>query len=316
MRSLLFPFLAVAVIATAAPVAPDAPLVEDKGVKVEAIDVEANLTRIPEARRNELRTTYDRVAAVVDSIFITRSAAERARSRGLDKDPVVQRRMQQVAEEVLAEAYWRSLEKEAAATNLEQRARELYIADKSKFISPEMVYVQHILVGLNARTRDMARKRAEEAYARLKAGEDFMAVAATYSDDPEKSLNKGDLGFNPPAKFLPPLRAQIAKMSKKGDISPIVETEHGFHVVRFVERYAERQLTFDEVKKTLIAKERERLVKQKVDAALLEIRSSPTAYVHRENVEALVIPIDPAIIKKAVEAQEAFGKALEAQKAK
>ena len=103
-------------------------------------------------------------------------------------------------------------------------------------------------------------------------------------------------------------------MSKKGEISPIVETEHGFHVVRFVERYAERQLTFDEVKKALIAKERDRLLKQKVDAALLGMRSSPTAYVHRENVEALVAPIDPKVMQEAVRAQERFGEALEAQK--
>jgi peptidyl-prolyl cis-trans isomerase C len=316
MRQFLFPFVAVAAIATAAPIASDAPLVEDKGVKVDALDVEANLTRIPEVRRGEFRTSYGRIASVVDGVFIARSAAEKARALGLDKDPIVQRRMQQVQEEVLAEAYWRSLEKEAFAVDLEQRVREQYLVDKAKFVSPEMVYVQHILVGLGGRTRDMARKRAEEAGAKLKAGEDFLAVAATYSDDPEKTLNKGDLGFQPPAKFLPPLRSQVAKMSRKGEISPIIETEHGFHIMRFVERQPERQLGFDDVKKELVAKERERLAKQRVDAAVLQMRSSPTAKAYRENVEALVVPIDPRVIENAVKAQEALGKALEAQKAK
>lgn len=295
---------------------PDAPLVEDKGIKVDALDVEAALMRIPEERRADFRTSYDRVLGVVDSVFVTRTFAEKARALGLDRDPVVQRRLQQVQEDILADAYGRTLQKEALAVNLEQRAHELYLADKPKFVAPEAVHVQHILIGLNARTREMARVRAEEAYAKLKAGEDFLAVAARYSDDPEKSLNKGDLGFNRPAKFVPPLREQIAKMSRKGDISAPVESEFGYHIVKFIERQPTETLSFEAVKKGLMAAEREKILKQKFDAAVTEVRSSPTAIAHRENVEALVVPIDDATMKRALEAQEALGKAFEAKKAK
>jgi parvulin-like peptidyl-prolyl isomerase len=208
------------------------------------------------------------------------------------------------------------LQKEALAVNLEQRARELYLLDKAKFVVPEAVHVQHILIGPGWRTREMARARADEACAKLKAGEDFLAVAATYSDDPEKSLNKGDLGFNPPSRFVPAVRDQIAKMTRKGEISAPVESEYGYHIIRFLERQPAQALPFEAVNKGLMANEREKLVKQKLDAAVTEVRSSPTATAHRENVEALVVPIDDATMKRALEAQEAFGKALEARKAK
>ena len=309
-------FAGVLGFAHAAPPPPDAPLIEDKGIKVDALDFEANLMRIPDARRADFRTSYDRVAGVVDSVFVTRSFAGKARSRGLDKDPMVQRRLQLAQEEILADAYLRTVQKEALAVNLEQRARELYLADKAKFVTPEAVYVQHILIGLNGRTREMARARADEAYAKAKAGEDFLALAAIYSDDPEKSLNKGDLGFNPPAKFVAPLRDQIAKMSRKGEVSVPVETDYGYHIVRFIQRTPAEALPFEAVHKQLVAAERERLVKQKLDAAILEVRSSPTVVVHLKNVEALVVPIDDVVMKNALEAQQALGKALEASKTK
>ncbi len=302
-------------IAAAAP-PPDAPLVEDRNIRVDALDFEAAMLRIPPEKRADFRVSYDRVTSVVDNIFVARSFAEKARALGLDKDPVLLRRVQQVQEELLAAAYAENLQKQALGANLEQRAHELFLADKAKFVAPETVHVEHILVGLNGRTREMAKARADEAYAKLQAGQDFAAMVAAYSDDPDKSIGKGDLGFTRPEGFVKPVREQIAKMGRKGEVSPPVESQYGYHIIRFVGRQSARPLPFEAVKKGIMASEREKVVKQKVDAAVTEVRSSPTAVAHRENVEALVVPIDDAVLKKGFEAQDAFARALEEKKAK
>ena len=286
---------------------PDAPLIEDKGIRVDVLDFDAAMMRIPPDKRGDFRLSYDRITSVVDNVFITRSFAEKARALGLDKDPVVRRRLQQVQEDVLANEYLRTLEKQATG-NLEQRAYELYLADKEKYVRPEAVHVQHILVGLKGRTKEMAKVRADEAYAKAKAGESFDALIAEYSDDPEKSVNKGDLGLKVPAGFVPPVREAIAKLNRKGDISPPVESDYGYHVVRLVEREPAHQASFDEVKKGLVAAQREKVVKQKIEAAVLDVRSSPTAVGHRENVEALVVPVDDSVLKRALEAQDALAR--------
>lgn len=294
------------------PPPPDAPLVEDKGIKVDALDVEAAMLRIPPEKRGDFRTNYDRVAGIVDNVFVTRTFAQRARAEGLDKDPLVMRRVQQIQEDFLANEYLKNLQKEALSANLEQRARELYIADKDRYVAPETVHVQHILIGPKWRTHEMAKARADEALAKIKAGEDFLAVAAAYSDDPEKAVNKGDLGFKQPAGFVPPVRDAIAKMTRKGEVSEPIESEYGYHIIKFLQREPPKLVPFEAVQKGLVANERERVLKMKIDAAITEVRSSPTAVAHRENVEALVVPIDEAAMKRAIENQEALIKQHEA----
>ena len=76
-----------------APLPPETPLVVDGKVTVDAADFEGNILRIPDEKRAGFRMSYDRVAAVVDNVFVTRSVAQKARDAGLDRDPAVQARL-------------------------------------------------------------------------------------------------------------------------------------------------------------------------------------------------------------------------------
>jgi hypothetical protein len=51
--------------------------------------------------------------------------------------------------------------------------------------------------------------------------------------------------------------------------------------------------------------ERERLKKQRVEALIAQVRSSSSVVVHRENVEKLVVPIDPAVLERALQEKSA-----------
>src|SRR5688572_24905838 len=87
------------------PLPPDTPLVVDGNVRVEAADFEGGILRVPAERRTGFRISYDRVMAVVDNVYVTRSMAQKARDAGLDADPAVQARMRQVQDAFLAELY-------------------------------------------------------------------------------------------------------------------------------------------------------------------------------------------------------------------
>lgn len=284
--------------AAAKSVAPELPLIVDGAVVVDAADFEGNLLRIPEDRRGQARTSYDTVATIVDGIYVTRVFAERARQAGIDKDPALQRRMRQVQEGVLADAYVRKLEKESVPPNLEQRARELYRTDPARFTTPEQVYAQHILIDLNGRTKEAARERARKVIAEAKAGEDFLALAAKYSDDRGRRGNAGDLGYNAPTAFSEPVRNALARMKTQGEVSEPVESDAGFHILKFIDRKSPQLQPFEAVKDQIIAAERDRIMKQKVESLIQEVRASPTVTVHRQNVEKLVIPVDQELLKK------------------
>ena len=299
-----FALAVAAVTASGAALAPNAPLIDDGPVVVDAADFEGNMLRIPENRRVEFRTSYDRVAAVVDNIFVARSLAAKAREAGLDKDPAVQRRLQQLQDGLLADLYVQKAEKDAPAVNLEELAREDFKAEYAKMTKPEETYIQQILVGVKGRTKEMAAERAkmvrEEA---AKPDADFLALAAKYSDDPDMRRNGGDLGYHATANLMEPIRKVVEKMNRKGEVSQPIETEFGYHIVRFIDRKRAQPVKFEDVRKKLIEMEREKVQKSRFQELVQQVRGSKTVTVHKENVEALVVPIDPEELKrKAAEA--------------
>ena len=300
--------VAFAASAVAAPTAPSQPLplVVEGPIVIDSADLEGNLLRVPEKMRDQVRTRHEAISSIVDQMFIARSLAAKARELGMDKDPRVSKRMEQVQDGVLADLYVQKLEKEAVPPALEQRARELYLANASQFMTQEEVHLQHILVNLWGRTREMGLARAQEAYAAVKGGEDFLAVAARYSDDSTKKNNKGDLGYNSPTSFVDPVRKAIDGLKQKGEIAGPIESEQGFHIVRLVDRKPARQRTYEEVGKKILESEEERLRKARVQQVQDQIRASKTVVVHTDNLKKMMLSVDPQeVARKAAEGSAA-----------
>ena len=97
----------------------------------------------------------------------------------------------------------------------------------------EDVEVSHILVGLRARTaadKAEAKKKAESILSRIKAGEDFGALAEEYSEDGSKQ-NKGYLGFIRGGRTVYPFE-KAAFALQPGEVSDVVETQFGYHIIK------------------------------------------------------------------------------------
>lgn len=281
-------------LSVAAPLAPDTPLVQDQGVKVTALDFEGVLLRIPEHARLEARSTYDRVATLVDQIYIPRLMATKAREARIDQDPAVQRRLQQVQEALLMELYLQHFDKQIKFPNLEQRAREVYKGNPSAFMKNEEVFVQHILVNLVGRTKEMALERAKQVHAEVIAApaDQFTAIAKRLSDDPDAKKNNGELGWSSPTGFEVPFAQKLASMKVKGEVSEPVETRFGFHIIKFVDRKPAAIAPFELVQQQLMGREKEKIIKEQRDILLQDLRDSKTVIVYKANVEALVQPIE------------------------
>ncbi|MEJ5963971.1 peptidylprolyl isomerase [Pedobacter immunditicola] len=74
---------------------------------------------------------------------------------------------------------------------------------------------------------------------RVKSGEDFGFLAKTYSEDPGSSPDGGDLGFFDRTMMVKEFTAYAFKL-KPGEISPVFETEHGYHILQVIERRGEQ----------------------------------------------------------------------------
>jgi peptidyl-prolyl cis-trans isomerase C len=115
-----------------------------------------------------------------------------------------------------------------------------YDANQDNLSAPEQVHARHILfkveAGASREAIETARRQAEEAHRRALAGEDFAELARDLSQDPSAD-NGGDLGFVT-RKRLAPRFADAAFALSPGEISDVVLTGYGFHIIKVEERRA------------------------------------------------------------------------------
>ena len=132
-------------------------------------------------------------------------------------------------------------------------AAEEYAERKSQLMSEEQVRAQHLLVSTENRTFDEFVDRVRLVEDGLKQGAEFASLVKQYSDDPSAHKNDGDLGFFTMQRMQPPFAAAAFSLSEPGELAGPIMTIFGAHFIRFLDRKAATQLSFEEVRESLIA---------------------------------------------------------------
>ncbi len=154
------------------------------------------------------------------------------------------------------------LERELKVEISDADAKKFYDDNPSKFEQPEMVRASHILISIKdpmdmnpnfAQRKDLPddqkaakRKQAEDLLKRAKAGEDFAKLAKEYSDDPGSKDKGGEYTF-PRGQMAPEFEAAAFSL-KTNEISDLVMTQYGYHIIKLSEKIPAKQVEFDKVK--------------------------------------------------------------------
>jgi peptidyl-prolyl cis-trans isomerase C len=132
----------------------------------------------------------------------------------------------------------------------EEELTTYYNSNPALFKHPEMVKASHILIRVDSQAEETqkieARKKIEDIAKRLKAGEDFAELAKTYSECPSSS-NGGDLGSFRRGQMVQAFEDAAFSLNP-GEISPVVETNFGFHIIKVSEKQPEGSFPLDQVK--------------------------------------------------------------------
>ena len=157
--------------------------------------------------------------------------------------------------------------------------KKYYDANPQYFKKPEQVKASHILIKVDPKADDAAkaaaRKKIEDIQKKLKNGGDFAALAKEFSEGPSNK-NGGDLGFFRKGQMVKPFE-EAAFKAKPGEITDIVETQFGYHIIHVVEKKPESITPYAEVKTKL-----EKVLKQQ------KIRESIGIYIENLKKESKI----------------------------
>lgn len=155
-----------------------------------------------------------------------------------------------------------------------EEANDYFTKNKEKFIAPQMVKASHILKktvqGEDAKAKnDETRKAMEGILKEAKAGKDFAELAKKHSEDGSAGQG-GDLGYFSKGQMVPEFE-KAAFALKAGEISDIVETQFGYHIIKTFEIKEGGPMAFDDVKGKIMAFIKRQNGEKAVDAYLEQL---------------------------------------------
>ncbi len=156
----------------------------------------------------------------------------------------------------------------------EKEVKEYYDSHLKMFQRPEEVRASHILIKVDAKadeqTKLKARKDLEEIQKKLLKGEDFAKLAKKYSQGPSAAKG-GDLGYFRRGQMVPPFE-KAAFALKPGEVSDIVVTRFGYHLIKVSDIKPAKTFSYPEVKEKLTGFLKKEKISQAIDAHVTELK--------------------------------------------
>lgn len=131
--------------------------------------------------------------------------------------------------------------------------KQQYQSNIQQYEVPEQVHVQHILlktVGQTDALVEETKKKAEDVLKQAKKGAKFDELAKKYSEDPGSKDKGGDLGWIRQGQTVPEFEKEAFSLAP-GQISDLVKTQYGFHIIKVLEKQNAHTKPFDEVKDSI-----------------------------------------------------------------
>lgn len=172
----------------------------------------------------------------LDEVIIDTLLYNEALRQKLDRDKEVMDVIEEAKKKiVIARLLQSDVEEGITITDVE--IEEYYNANREKFAMPEVLRASHILVKTDG--------EANEVLAALSAGGNFEELARTHSVDPTASTG-GDIGYFTKGQLVPEIEEACYNM-QVGDISGVVKTQFGYHIIKLTEKREPHVRALDEV---------------------------------------------------------------------
>ncbi len=158
----------------------------------------------------------------------------------------------------------------------EQEIKDYYDGHPQQFQQPERVHAKHILIKVDPKAEKSkkaeAKNKIKKIQQRLKAGEQFSKLAEELSQCPS-SKKGGDLGYFRRGQMVKSFE-DVAFAMKPGEVSDIVETKFGYHLIKFVDKKEAATVPYKEAKDRLIQQLKQQKTHEQVTQYVAKLKEN------------------------------------------
>ena len=231
------------------------------GREVRQIDLDVYFSAFGPGQSTQKMAMAPNIELATESIYVAKILAEEAANLDETKDVDLERLGRFLLNRELMKALLnRRVEESLAEMEWEPLAHEYYIAHADEFSKPEEVAASHILFRKGEQSWLNTVLGAEEVRQRILSGESFAAIADEISSDSGASPG-GALGYFPRGRMVEPFENVAFGMSP-GEMSDLVVTNYGVHIILVTDKRAPQQVPFADAKASIISKLRPRIASE------------------------------------------------------
>ena len=258
----------------AAKLPPDTVVASQGSATLTLADIDAFAQRIDPKQRPAFFDSPKRLESLISNLLVQRQLAQEAQKEDLGKDPSVQAQIKIATEEILGNARVTQLRADVKLPDFDQLAREQYLAHKEKYVKPGQLEVEQILISIEKHTDADAKALAEDVREQAAAHPDqFEALVEKYSDDPSKAQNHGLITDAGSKRYVTQFATAALALKVPGEISPVVKTKFGYHVLKLIKRTSDEPLKFDAAKAEILEELRATYTDKAVTTHTDEVRN-------------------------------------------
>jgi peptidyl-prolyl cis-trans isomerase C len=158
----------------------------------------------------------------------------------------------------------------------DKEAKDFYDGKQDQFKHPEEIKASHILIRVDpnapSEKKEEAKKKITQILDDAKTGKDFTELAKVNSEEPGAKESGGDLGFFGRGVMAPAFE-DAAFSLKPGELSSVVETQFGFHIIKLMEKRDAGITPFSEVKEDIKANLKQERIKVEVSKWIDQLKA-------------------------------------------
>jgi len=203
---------------------------------------------------------------------------QKAKEEGLHRKEEIRRMLKNVEDRILLEAIVQELQKDRIAVS-DEEVKEYLEKNEEKFANPEQVRISHILL----KRKSEAKKILNE----LREGANFEKLARKYSIDSITAPRGGDLGYISRGEMIPAFEEAAFALENRNDISRIIETPFGYHLVKLTGRKKMRKKTPEEIDYEI----RTRIQNEKLDRLMEKYKKESMVSVNYDLLDKVSVGI-------------------------